>query len=63
MAEPRVRLEYVEAVDPRSLQPVVTAGADTLVALAARVGVARLIDNVVLGQGLAADERLAPAAP
>lgn len=56
--QPLVTLEYVEAVDPRSLQPVVAASADTILALAARVGPARLIDNVVLGQGLSADVRL-----
>jgi pantoate--beta-alanine ligase len=56
--EPAFRLEYVEAVDPVQLAPVVTAGDDTLVALAAYLGTTRLIDNIVLGQGLAADDRL-----
>lgn len=56
--QPLMALEYVEAVDPRSLQPVVAASADTILALAAHVGRARLIDNVVLGQGLSADVRL-----
>jgi pantoate--beta-alanine ligase len=59
--ESLVTLEYAEAVDPRTLQPVRTASADTLLAVAARVGRARLIDNVILGQGLGADERLSPA--
>jgi len=44
-----VKLEYVEAVDPETMEPVKTADRPTLVALAARVGKARLIDNVVLG--------------
>jgi len=56
--QPRIAMEYVEAVHPRTLQPVEVAGPDTLLALAARVGPARLIDNIVLGQGLAADERV-----
>ena len=60
---PAVALEYVEAVDPRTLQPVATAGPDTLLAVAAQVGPARLIDNIVLGEGLAADERLPGVAP
>jgi pantoate--beta-alanine ligase len=61
-AEGAVAIEYVEAVDPSSLQPVQTAGPDTLLALAARVGPARLIDNIIVGRGLAADERVTGAA-
>ncbi len=57
--EPRVALEYVEAVDPERLEPVTTAGADTLLALAARLGPTRLIDNIILGRGLAEDDVLA----
>jgi len=52
-AEPLLRPEYIEAVDPRTLAPVERVGDDTLLALAARVGKTRLIDNVVLGRGLA----------
>jgi pantoate--beta-alanine ligase len=48
-----VRLEYLAIVEPRTLAPVATVGADTIVALAARVGRTRLIDNIVLGEGLA----------
>ena len=57
--EPRFTVEYVEAVDPERLEPVSTASADTLLALAARLGPTRLIDNIVLGPGLAEDDRLA----
>lgn len=60
--ESLVALEYVEAVDPHTLQPVLSATADTLLAVAGRVGRARLIDNIILGQGLGADERLSHAA-
>jgi len=59
--EALLRLEYVEAVDPSTLAPVSRVAHDTLLALAARAGATRLIDNIVLGDGLAADERLAPA--
>jgi pantothenate synthetase len=37
------------------LRPVPRVDARTVVAVAARVGRARLIDNVVLGEGVAAD--------
>jgi pantothenate synthetase len=39
--------------------PVETASEDCIAAIAARVGSARLIDNIVLGAGLVADERVA----
>lgn len=60
--EPSVRLEYVEAVDPRSLVPVTQASSDTLLALAAWIGRTRLIDNIVLGDGIGGDEILTAAA-
>jgi pantoate--beta-alanine ligase len=60
--EPSVRLEYVEAVDPNSMAPVAEAASDTLLALAAWIGQTRLIDNIVLGQGIGADEILMPTA-
>jgi len=56
--EPLLRLEYVEAVDPNTLAPVTLVAGDTLLALAARAGATRLIDNIVLGDGLAGDDRL-----
>lgn len=46
--EPSVRLDYVEVVDPETLQPTPIANQGTLVALAAWVGSTRLIDNVLL---------------
>lgn len=60
-AESAIRLEYVEAVDPVELAPVTTAAADTILALAAHVGRARLIDNLVLGEGTRGDPRVAGA--
>jgi len=45
---PQVRLDYVEVVDAATLDPVDQLTTDTLVALAAFVGKARLIDNVTI---------------
>jgi pantoate--beta-alanine ligase len=45
---PGVEPEYAEVVDPRTLGPVETAAGGTLLALAARVGKTRLIDNALL---------------
>ena len=56
--EPSVTLEYVEARSARELAPVTDLDGDVLVALAARVGDTRLIDNVTLsvrGAGVHAD--------
>jgi pantoate--beta-alanine ligase len=47
-AEPAFEVEYVECVDPDSLAPVSTLTGPALLALAARLGATRLIDNVVL---------------
>jgi len=47
--EPGLEQEYVEVVDFGSLQPVTEAVGPTLIAVAARVGGTRLIDNVLLG--------------
>ncbi|MGD1215420.1 MAG: pantoate--beta-alanine ligase [Terriglobales bacterium] len=46
--EPQVVLAYFEIVDPDTLDPVERISQKTLVAVAARVGSTRLIDNVVL---------------
>jgi pantoate--beta-alanine ligase len=51
---PGVEPEYVALVD-EELQPVTRATPRTVAVLAARVGPTRLIDNVVLGEGVAAD--------
>ncbi|HVH68962.1 MAG TPA: pantoate--beta-alanine ligase [Gemmatimonadales bacterium] len=51
---PGVSPEYLALVDER-LRPVARADARTVVVLAARVGTTRLIDNVVLGEGIGND--------
>jgi pantoate--beta-alanine ligase len=45
---PQVQLDYAEVVDAVTLEPVDRLTTDTLVALAAFVGKARLIDNVTI---------------
>ncbi len=47
-AEPSVRLDYFEIVDPDTLDPVQDISRPALVAVAAFVGTTRLIDNIVL---------------
>ena len=44
-ADPAVNLEYLEAVDPLTLLPVPTILPGTLIAIAAKIGKTRLIDN------------------
>ncbi len=46
--EPEVRLDYLEIVDPETLDPVEAVSGETLVAVAAFVGSTRLIDNALL---------------
>lgn len=48
-AEPSVRLDYFEIVDPDTLDPVADISRGALVAVAAYVGPTRLIDNILLG--------------
>ena len=48
-AEPGGRLDYLEIVDPETLEGVAVVRGPALVAVAAFVGSTRLIDNVVLG--------------
>ena len=48
---PGVRPDYIAVVEPHRLAPVGTAEPGTIVALAARVGPTRLIDNVILREG------------
>jgi pantoate--beta-alanine ligase len=45
---PQVRVDYLEIVDPDTLDPVDQVRGRTLVAVAAYVGTTRLIDNIVL---------------
>ncbi|MFI5272818.1 MAG: pantoate--beta-alanine ligase [Ktedonobacterales bacterium] len=49
--EPRVALEYADICDPDSFEPLTAARAPALLAIAARLGTTRLIDNVVLRPG------------
>jgi pantoate--beta-alanine ligase len=51
---PGVEPDYLALVDD-NLQPVTRATARTVAVLAARIGATRLIDNAVLGEGVAAD--------
>jgi pantoate--beta-alanine ligase len=46
--QPEVRLDYLEIVDPDSLNPVETISRPALLAVAAFVGTTRLIDNSIL---------------
>jgi pantoate--beta-alanine ligase len=46
---PEVQVDYLAIVDPERLESVAVAEQGTIVALAARVGSTRLIDNVILG--------------
>jgi pantoate--beta-alanine ligase len=58
-----VRPDYVELVDPETLEPIVELDRPALLALAARVGGVRLIDNVTLEPAAhaASSERGTPA--
>jgi len=47
-----VRLEYIAVAEPTALAPVDQVDANTVVALAARLGRTRLIDNIILGEGI-----------
>ena len=53
-----VTTEYINVVDPETFLPNHAATADSYLVAAIRVGPKRLIDNVVLGQGLEADPRM-----
>jgi pantoate--beta-alanine ligase len=46
--EPSVRLDYLAIVDPDTLDPVLDISRTALVAVAAYVGITRLIDNLLL---------------
>jgi pantoate--beta-alanine ligase len=48
-AESTVALEYLAVMDPQTLETVPVAAAGNIIAIAARVGTTRLIDNVILG--------------
>jgi pantoate--beta-alanine ligase len=46
--EPGVKLDYLEIVDPNTLDPVEDISRGALVAVAAWAGTTRLIDNLLL---------------
>jgi pantoate--beta-alanine ligase len=52
-AYPELQVDYVAVAEPEALAPVEEAREDSVVAIAARVGRTRLIDNIVLGEGVA----------
>src|SRR5882724_9274072 len=54
LTAPGMTPEYLELVDEQ-IRPVARADARTVVVIAARVGTTRLIDNVILGEGVASD--------
>jgi pantoate--beta-alanine ligase len=49
--EPEVSVEYIAIAEPETLAPIATVSAATVVAIAARIGGTRLIDNITLGEG------------
>lgn len=49
---PDVKLEYIALAEPDALAPVAEVQATSVVALAARIGSTRLIDNIVLSEGV-----------
>jgi pantoate--beta-alanine ligase len=48
-AQPRLAIDYVNAADPDTLEPLAGPSERMLLSLAAKLGGTRLIDNVVLG--------------
>lgn len=57
-AEPLAELEYAAVVEPQALQPVERVTAGTVALAAARIGGARLMDNLILGPPDARPEML-----
>lgn len=57
-SEPRAHLEYAEIVEPNGLQPVERVSPGCVGLVAARVGPARLIDNLIFGPPGASPEML-----
>jgi pantoate--beta-alanine ligase len=49
---PDVRVDYFAVVDPVEMKAVSTAADDSVAIVAARVGPTRLIDNMILGEGV-----------
>ncbi len=55
-ADPLIDIEYIEVVDPTTLAPIEVATDEAILAIAARLGKARLIDNIILADGTGTDE-------
>ena len=55
-----VEPEYVALVDPETLEPLQSLAGEALLAIAARIGAVRLIDNVMLGGRRAATDPTTP---
>ena len=51
-ASPEVQVEYIAVAEPEALAPVTEVRENTVIAIAGRVGLTRLIDNIVLGEGV-----------
>ncbi|VEP18464.1 Bifunctional pantoate ligase/cytidylate kinase [Hyella patelloides LEGE 07179] len=51
---PEVKMQYVELVDPATLQPLTIVEKTGLLAIAAHLGKTRLIDNIILRQPIVA---------
>jgi pantoate--beta-alanine ligase len=49
---PAVLVEYIAVTEPQRLEPISAADQSTMIAIAARIGRTRLIDNIVLGEGI-----------
>lgn len=49
LLEQHLSIDYIAAVDPTTLKPVDVVNGPTVLAVAARVGATRLIDNVIIG--------------
>jgi len=46
--KPTAKIDYIEAVDTKTLNPIDTIAGETLIALAVFIGNTRLIDNIIL---------------
>lgn len=57
-AEPAAKLEYADVVNPSSIEPIEEAVPGSVALVAARIGPARLIDNVILGPAEASEAEL-----
>lgn len=57
-ADGAIAVDYLACIDPATFTAAARARDASVLAVAARVGATRLIDNVVLGEGLEADVRL-----